>query len=323
MIEIFNLSNFKKEQFNNYKLLGTIGDFDGFHLGHKKIINDMKEFSKKIINSKLVLITFIPNTKVFFQNKSNFLINSYEERIKLASDIGFDIIIHIDFNDFIKEIHHLEFISNILIDKINLHSIFFSENFVFGKNKLGNYNSFSDYKNNLNIVSSGPEIFHEDFQEKKISSSVIRNIIRNSGNIKFSTQLLGHYFFISGVVVHGDHRGKQIGFPTANIIPNEEKIMPRYGVYSVKLDIFDSYESSKLNLNNNQKYSGIANFGIKPSFGLNNRPCLEVHILDFDFDIYGKFLIVYFLDFIREEKKFSSVDSLKNQINLDISSIRI
>jgi riboflavin kinase/FMN adenylyltransferase len=339
MIEIYKLENFDKNKFINNELICAIGNFDGFHIGHQKILNDMKKLSKDLNNPKIVFISFFPNTKSFFLNKQNFLINTRFEKINLFEFFRIDILIEINFDNNIKEIEAENFIQKVLIEKIGIHSIFVGENFYFGKNKKGNIDLLANkkYKNYFNFYYINLKSFNVfdhnyEIQDKQISSSNIRNIIINNGNIELANKMLGYDFFLTGEVIHGFKRGREIGFPTANIILDHEKILPKFGVYSSYLYIFDDMNQMQKNFNilfnkNNNKLFSISNFGIKPTFSkmnsdnIENNPLLETHIFNFNFDIYGKFLIIFFKKFIRNEKKFNSIDDLKTQINLDIKKV--
>jgi riboflavin kinase/FMN adenylyltransferase len=335
MIKIFNLNEFDKNKFQNFDLVCTIGNFDGFHLGHQEILNQMKEFSLNFKNPKLVLISFSPHTKLFFFPEKNFLISPEIEKIILAKNFGIEVMIDIPFNEKLISMNPEDFINEILIEKIGVKAIFVGEDFRFGKKKSTGPQAFSleEYKKFFNFFSvklkESPMPNLNESDTKNLSSSIIRNLISKNGNIELANKLLGYKFFMHGEVVHGFKRGKKIGFPTANILSNKEKILPKFGVYEVFVVIFENQSdleenfSEALKKTEIKKFKAIANFGLKPTFSENAEPLLEAHILNFDSDIYGKTLLIFFENFIREEKKFISVDDLKIQIQKDINKISL
>jgi riboflavin kinase/FMN adenylyltransferase len=326
-MKIINFKDFKSEDFFDCEIVCAIGNFDGFHLGHKKILNEMHEFSKSLKNPKLTLISFQPNTRFFFSPKENFLLNDYEEKILLAKSFGIEILIEINFDDEFRLLEPENFIEQILIKKFKIKALFVGEDFKFGKDKGANIDFFLKYETKFKFFKINVEHKKDSslILEKDFSSSEIRNLI-SKGDIKSANHYLGYNFFISGIVFEGFKRGRMIGFPTANVQIQKGKIFPKFGVYLTSVMIFNNDDDFEKNFedivfNKVKCLKSISNFGVKPTFGDDLRPILETHILDFHEEIYGKKLFIFLHEFIREEKKFNSIDELKIQIKKDLLRI--
>ncbi len=279
----------------------TMGSFDGVHLGHKALINQLKGIARKE-GLKTAVLTFVPHPKLFFNKDGNFkLINTLEEKIKLLKDTGIDYLILEDFNrDFASQSPD-EYLQK-LMDQYHMKSLLMGYDHHFGKDQKGNF----DYVNAL-----GPQmgftthLVHPVIKNgKTISSSLIRNLIKE-GKIGEANDFLGYPFFINGKVVSGNRIGNKLGFPTANIdLNSSHKILPKQGVYIVKSPI------------DGKEYYGMMNLGIRPTID-GTKQIMEVHFFDFDKDIYGKNLQISFLKHLRSEKKFPSLKALTKQLGED------
>jgi riboflavin kinase/FMN adenylyltransferase len=296
---IDNIDNIKEIKAQNvYNSAVAIGNFDGLHLGHINILNQLKQQAKKN-NLKSSVVIFNPHPVVFFSNNHNFTILALEDKINKLKQLEIDNIFVLNFNNFNK-LTAESFITDFLISHLNTKIIVAGNDFVFGTNKK-HISQVSDFltQNKISIVLVD-NVFIED---KKISSSNIRQYLQQ-GNLQQSKKMLGYNFFINGVVVKGNQLGRTIGFPTANINLTNY-IHPRLGIYVVKATF------------NNKTYNAVANFGIRPTVNEVKVPLLEVYIFDFSQDIYNNILNIEFLDFLRGEQKFNSLNELKQAIAND------
>ena len=297
--------NFKIEKkFQNSAI--AIGNFDGFHLGHQKVINQGKLIAKKN-NLKFGLLVFQPLPIMFFNKKlKNYRIDSLDQKILSSKKHGFDFLIIKKFDKKFSSISSENFIKEIIYKKLKTKLIFISKNFRFGKNRAGDVKllkkreDFFKYKTRTISPLNKKNLI--------ISSTLIRNKIKN-GKIEYANKLLGRFWTIEGKVQRGDRRGRTIGFPTCNI-DIKNYIVPKLGVYS-----------SKILIGNKTKKKGIVNVGYRPTFG-KNKLILEAHIFGFNKNIYDKRIKIMLIKFIRGEKKFKNILQLKKQINKDIKDAK-
>ena len=310
-MKIINLSDNQNNQFHQNCCL-TIGNFDGIHIGHKAILSQVINHAK-INNCHSALLTFDPHP-IFTLNKkitNNFLITNLKQKQKILKDCGLDYLFIINFDQEIANLSANSFIKKFLIDQLNIKHLIIGYDFIFGKNKSGDANllrqAATKYQFNFSQVSAQVSNFKNNDQQI-YSSSLIRQLI-NQGKIKQANKLLGHDFSISATVIKGQQQGRTIGFPTANLKLDEKIIKPKYGVYHVKAITKDG-----------TMHNAIANFGIRPTVN-NNQEILEVHIPNFKNNIYHQNLTINFIDFIRDEKKFSSLEKLQQQIKQDLTKI--
>ena len=287
-------------------VVAIIGNFDGVHLGHKKLINDAKKTAQKS-KHKLAIMTFEPHPRMFFSKVSeNFLIQSKDDKIKELSKLQIDYFFNIKFDSKLSSLRAEDFIKEILHNKLNIKHVVVGKDFLFGKNREGDISTLKNIGEKINLKVSTIEIVKND--NLKISSTKIRELIRE-GNVELANKYLGRNFSISGQVIHGDKIGKKINFPTANIkLLNHFR--PAFGVYAVNIT------SDKF-----KKMIGIANIGKRPTVNYVGE-LLEAHIFDKNIDLYDETISVEFLKFIRPEKKFNGIDDLKKQILLDEIIVR-
>ena len=296
------------EDLNITKPLGlTIGNFDGVHLGHQQILKRLKIFSKKR-NLFTGLLSFNPHPISYFKKDKGFLIDSSDTKLDLLNKIGLDFFISIKFDKNFSNYSYEDFEQKVLLKCINLKLLFSGLDFRYGKNRKGDINSLKKFskKNNIDLLTF--DDFLEVNSSNKISSSMIRNLIKE-GNVLRANILLGRPFEVSGKVIKGDQRGRTIGIPTANILYNKNQVELSEGVYSVKV------------LLNNKQFEGISNYGIRPTFN-KKTPLLETHLFNFNKNIYGQEIKVKFVAKIRDEIKFNNVEDLLKQIPLDISKAK-
>ena len=283
----------------------AIGNFDGLHVGHKKVLKEAKQKAKKN-NLKFGLITFEPAPTMFFNKLiKNHRIYSLNQKIYFLKKMKLDFVIIINFNKNFSNLSAERFIEKILFKKIKSKYIFVSRNFKFGKKRVGNVITLKNFEKKYfyKTIITPP---HKK-GKKIVSSSLIRKNIYQ-GRVKDAERLLGRTWSIEGEVVKGAQRGRKIGFPTCNIRLNTY-IMPKLGVYSVWVQI------------DNLKKRGIANIGYRPTFS-GKSLLLEVHIFGIKRNLYKKILKISFIKFIRAEKKFENINQLKVQIKKDIVSAK-
>ena len=301
-MKIYNNINSVDKKFVNSVL--AIGNFDGVHLGHQELLKKAYIFSRKL-KKKFGIFTFDPLPKDFFNKTDNRILN-VNDKIDIIKKFCADFFIKQNFNRNFSKITHDSFANKILLKKLAVNSIFVGKDFRFGFKRKGNifFLKKLSKKNNFKIFI----INFKKFNKYKISSSKIRSLIQ-SGKVKLVNKIMGRPWSITGRVIKGKKFGRRIGFPTANIkIVNQ--IKPMFGVYSVKV-IF-----------NKKIYKGIANFGVRPTFGTSN-PVLEVNVFGKNLNFYNKDIKILFVDFIRKEKKFKDSKMLVSQIKKDIKVAKI
>jgi len=303
-IKIYKNFNIKKKHKGSIIL---IGNFDGVHLGHQKLLALAKKYKIKY-SIKIGVLTFEPMPKMFFDNKlKNFRISSLEQKIDLLKKYSVDFIITKKFTKTFSKIKSINFISKILGKKLNSKFIFVSNNFRFGNKREGDVKQLIKCESLINykIIKPQPLLINK----KIISSTLIRNFLQN-GKLTKANYFLDRNWSIMGKVQKGRQLGKKIGFPTANIDINNY-VLAKPGVYAVRAK-----------RQNSSKYmKGIANLGYRPTFN-QKKILLEVHLFNFSGNIYNKYLTVEFLKFIRNEKKFKTIDQLKKQINTDLLIVK-
>ena len=298
-MKIYNSINLKKKHQCG---VVAIGNFDGLHLGHQKVINQAKAKAKK---NKLPfgVMTFEPIPTMFFNpNIKNHRINSLEQKINQFKKMNFDFLIIIKFDNFFSKLTAEQFIKKIIYKKLMCKFLYISKNFKFGFKRKGNIETLKIFEKSYNYQTIITKPFIKN--KKIISSTLIRKKI-SLGKIQETNNLLDREWSIKGKVIDGDKRGRKIGFPTCNIKLNDY-IIPRLGVYAVRA------EGSKFNKR------GIANIGYRPTFNGQNL-LLEVNIFGINKNLYNKDISVSFIKFIRPEKKFKGLEQLKKQIQIDIS----
>lgn len=285
----------------------TIGNFDGVHLGHQALITDILAECKKN-GEELVVCTFNPHPKFILNNATNFLINSYDERRFVLESLGVRYLLEFEFTRDFSTQTPAEFLDKHISISSKVSSLYLGHDFAFGANKSGDHAFVKKYCASKNINCFLEKEFIPT-SAKKASSTMIRNALA-SGDVAVANSLLGRPFFVSGRVIKGMGRGKTIGFPTANVLFSQDRILPKVGVY----ESLTSY--------NDMTYKSITNIGFNPTFDNNTNVNFETHIFDFDNDIYGEMLKVELHSFIRDEIKFKNANDLIEQISKDIKSIK-
>ena len=299
---IFNNSKVDKKF---KKSVVAIGNFDGLHLGHQKVLNQAKKKANNN-NLKLGVITFEPVPVMFFNKKlKNHRINSLSQKVENLKKLKVDFLYIIKFNKKFSNLKPEDFIKKIIFKNLNCRFVFVSKNFKFGKNREGSVKKLIQYEKKFSYKSI---ITKALIQNKNVlSSTIIRKKIAN-GYMADANNLLGRPWSVEGLIIKGKQRGREIGFPTCNIKLNNY-IVPKLGVYSVKVEV------------SKYKKRGIANIGYRPTFNGNNL-LLEVNIFGLKANLYKKPIKVSFIKFIRNEKKFKDINQLKIQIKKDITKAK-
>ena len=276
----------------------TIGNFDGVHVGHEKIISRLVE-SAKVLGLPSVLISFAPTPQCFF-GREQAILSNFKEKHRLLAQLGVDEHLLIRFNQDFSELKAKDFIQQVLLGKLNMKLCLIGDDFRFGKGRQGDLKL-------LQSLSSTKDFSVENTQsvlcnDCRASSSEIRTLL-TQGGLGDAAQMLGREFSISGKIIHGQQKGRTIGFPTINI-PIKRKISPVLGVFATTVEI------------DGVAYQGVCNIGNRPTVS-GTKTLLEVFLFDFDRDVYGLEAKVVFKHKIRDEEKFDSFEKLKQQISLD------
>ena len=303
-MKIYNsISNFQ----NVCRPILTTGTFDGVHLGHQIIIDRLKEIAKNQ-NGETVLLTFFPHPRmVLFPKDHNLkLINTMEEKKILLQEAGIDhLIIHPFTNEFSRT-SSMKFVRDIIVNEINAHKLVIGYNHHFGRNREGTFKHLKKYAHVYGFDVE--EIPAHIIDNVNISSTKIRQALL-LGNVSIAANYLGYNYSLKGEVINGQKIGRTIGFPTANLkVIDESKLIPKDGVYAVHVQI-----KRKL-------FKGMMNIGNNPSLTF-KKHSIEVHIFDFDSDIYNQQIQVRFIKRIREEISFDNLDSLKIQLEQDKATV--
>ena len=280
----------------------TLGKFDGMHIGHRKLIKRVEEISSQR-NLTSVMFTFDAPPKAIIENNAYKSIFAKNEKRQLADKFGIDVLVECPFVETIRNMSAKEFIQDILLNKINAKAVVAGTDFRFGKNRQGDAAYLADNAGKMGFTADIIEK-ETDASGRDISSTYVREELEK-GNIEKVNSLLGFDYFISGEIVSGMHLGRNLGFPTINIVPPCEKLLPPNGVYASLTEI------------NGKVYASISNIGIKPTVGGKNLG-VETFVLDFNENIYGMKAKVRLHEFMRPEVKFKSVDELKKQVYSDI-----
>ncbi|SRR6056297_48361 len=294
------------DQYEIDKNIIAIGSFDGIHKGHKKILKKTLALADQN-DLKSGVLTFEPHPQeVVTDEDSHYYITSLAQKRKILREMGFDYNFEMNFTEDIAKTPFDDFVKKIIVNNLNTKHIVVGTDFTLGYKGDGNIEKLNKLGKNYGFKVTAVEPLK--IGDHKISSSVIRNLIK-SGRLKELKEHLDRNFVLEGEVVKGYGRGKKIGIPTANIKPATKYILPPDGVYAVYLYL------------NGDKYKGVANFGHKPTFD-DDDFTIEVHLPDFEGNIYGEFVYVELIEFLRGEKEFTDIDELIETIKKDILYIK-
>ncbi|MGY8927151.1 MAG: bifunctional riboflavin kinase/FAD synthetase [Flavobacteriales bacterium] len=289
----------------------TIGTFDGVHLGHQKIIDQLNREAEKV-GGESVLFTFYPHPRMVLYPDSHGLklIQTQAEKIDKLRRMGLQNVIIHPFSLEFSRLSALEFTRDYLVNRLNVKKMVIGYDHQFGKNREGNIKFLQDVSETYDFEVI--EISAEEVDEVNISSTKIRRTIE-AGEMELARKYMGEPFELFGKIIDGQAIGRELGYPTANIdIESEIKLIPKFGVYA-----------ANVLLSNGQIKEGMMNIGVRPSVGMEkNNICIEVHILDFNENLYGEHITIQLLSRFRSEMKFDSLFELKEQLNIDEKNIR-
>lgn len=300
MADLVHLNDIKKDP----NTVLTVGTFDGVHEGHKALVQTVVDKAAER-GARSLVVTFDPHPRdIINPGKDGIkLLTTLEERAEIMQELGVDILLVIPFDRDFSLLSSEEFVRNIIHEKVGVSEFVIGYDHHFGKDREGTIETIEKLGEELGFGAY--VVSKREMGDTTISSTVIRNTLSEKGDVKQAAELLGRSYMLNGMVAHGAERGREIGFPTANIQPSQKnKVIPANGVYAVKVRV------------NEQWYGGMMNIGVRPTFdGISKT--LEVNIFDFGEEIYGKKLQVRFVDRIRDEQKFNGPDALIEQLNKD------
>lgn len=283
----------------------TIGNFDGLHIGHQSLIDKSNEIARKK-NLTSVLLTFRNHPLNFIMNKDLKRLMTVERKYEVSKYFGIDKFVSIDFTQEICNLNPINFVKKIIIEAFNGKEVVVGHDFRFGKARKGDITLLRKYSKefgfNLHVID--PVIM----DEKRISSTLIRELL-DCGHVKKASKFLGRDYEIVGKVVHGKKLGRKLGYPTLNLEVDKEILIPKSGVY---------YTNAKIN---DKIFKSATNIGFNPTIE-GDKFSIETFVLDFDEEIYGEQIYLYFKDRLRDEKKFDSLEELKNQMDEDIRKVQ-
>ncbi len=294
----------------------TIGNFDGIHRGHQRLMHELRA-TAAALKSRAALVTFAPHTLLVVRPEIDLqLLTTLEEKLALTRQYGGiedSIVIH--FTPEVKAMSAEAFL-DALRARFPIRALVVGEDFSLGRNRMGDVAFLQEYGRKHDILIRS--IALEEDERARISSTRIRTLV-GEGKIGEANELLGHPLTMSGPVVHGDHRGRLLGFPTANLIPPPHKLLPTNGVYAITVTVpsvpgGDSAVGSRV-------YNGVANIGIRPTFNGKER-VVEAHLLDIELDLYEKRITIDFIARLRDEQRFAGIEALKAQIAADAQQAR-
>jgi riboflavin kinase / FMN adenylyltransferase len=282
----------------------TIGTFDGVHLAHRQIITQLKREAIKV-NGESILITFEPHPRMVLQplDTSLKLLSTLSEKINLLSELNIDHLVIVPFTQEFLSLSAQDYIAHFLIKNFQPHTIIIGYDHQFGNNREGNLQLLKNMQTHYNYQII--EITKQLISETTISSSAIRrNLI--AGNISLANNLLSYHYSLAGTVVHGDARGRTIGYPTANIaLHNSYKLIPANGVYAIQATL------------QGMVYGGMMNIGTRPTIEATTTVSLEAHFFNFDKQIYDEYVSISLIEKLRNEQKFDGITALISAIKQD------
>ena len=290
----------------NQRSVVTIGSFDGVHLGHQAILNQVKSVAAQL-GLPSVVMTFEPQPQEFFSGeRAPARLMRLREKVDALLAFGLDQVLCLQFNRELRNLTAAEFVQSVLVDGLGTKRLIVGDDFRFGCDRSGDFNMLSEMGETCDFSVQDTETLEVDGE--RVSSTLVRQILQ-LGDFGRASRCLGKPFTITGRVVYGQQLGRELGFPTANVQLNRYSA-PLSGVYAVLVDIDGSL------------YQGAANVGVRPTVGDLLKPILEVHLLDFKGDLYGRRIKVEFVAKIRDEEKFTSLDRLVESIQRDVKQIR-
>ncbi len=294
----------------------TIGNFDGIHRGHQRLMHELRVMAQAL-HCKPVLVTFTPHTlQVVRPDMHVYYLTTLDEKLELTRLYGgiADSIV-IEFTPAVVAMSATEFM-DVLRTQFTLKGLVVGENFSLGRNRMGDITFLQHYGREHQIAVQAVTL--EEKAQTRISSTRIRSLV-SEGEVTEANALLGHTVRLGSIVQHGDERGRLLGFPTANLRPEEHRLLPADGVYAVRVHLPEREKSDSST--SSIVYNGVANIGVRPTFNGKER-LVEVHLLDVQLDLYDTYLVVEFIKRLRNEQRFAGIEALKAQIAADAQQAR-
>lgn len=284
--------------------IATLGTFDGVHLGHRQMIQHVVAAAKAQQAPSLVMI-FEPHPSEYFQETPPARITTLREKCAQLEKLGVDYVLCLHFNQKLSQLSAHDFVQQLLVDKLGVKAVMVGDDFRFGHQRQGDFALLKSLGDSLGFEAWQQATIAENGE--RVSSSRVREALKQ-GDFELAERLLGRPYSMLGRVYEGDKRGRLLGYPTANINP-KRKVVPIRGVFAVEIQGLD------------KPYAGMANLGTRPTVS-GTKTLLEVNIFDFKQDIYGRWLDIVFIEKIRDEKRFESLDALKAQIANDEQTVK-
>jgi riboflavin kinase / FMN adenylyltransferase len=289
----------------------AVGNFDGVHLGHQALIGAARDMARER-NAPLGVMAFEPHPQEFFRpSPESFRLTPFHAKARLIASLGADVLYAFKFDAEMATMPAEDFVETVLVDALGVGAIVIGRDFQFGKGRAGNVTmlAYMGEMEGFGVTVFDPVLAQGD---DKISSTEIRDALK-AGKPDVAARLLGHPWAVEGIVMHGDKRGRTIGYPTANM-RLDDCLKPAFGIYAVRAHVFDGDRVV-------ESHNGVASFGIRPMFETPT-PLLETFLFDFSGDLYGKHLSVELIAYLRAEAKFDSLDALVAQMNADSDRAR-
>ncbi len=299
MITVQNISKYDKKE----PTAVTIGTFDGLHIGHMKILDRLIK-SADALGLKSMVLTFFPHPRMVLQQDAHIqLLNTIDEKIDILERTGLDYLIIHPFTKAFSRLSARDFVRDILVNELRTKKIIIGYDHRFGRNRNANINDLEAFGNALDFQVE--EIPVQEVDEVSVSSTKIRKALEK-GDVRTANAYLGYEYMLTGTVKKGRGMGRQLGFPTANLVIAENyKLIPKNGVYAVK------------SILNGQTVNGMMNIGYNPTVSVGTEKTIEIHFFDFNRDLYEQKIRIDILEWIREEEKFGSLEDLKAQLQKD------
>lgn len=285
----------------------AIGKFDGIHRGHKKLIDTIMAY--KASGMKTAVFTFEPSPVAFFGDGTYKGLTTRDEKRHIFEKLGVDVLVEYPLNRESASVSARDFVTDILVGKMHTKVVVCGPDLTFGDKGSGNVELLRMLGEECGFEVVVCEKVGNSLNNTEISSTLIRQEVE-AGQMELVTEHIGAYYSVTGVVVKGKQIGRTIGLPTINIVPQEDKLLPPYGVYEALVSVQGG------------RYKGITNIGVKPTVTEEKKVVVETFILDYEGDLYGETITVNLLRMVRPERKFASIEELKNQIECDIRSIQ-
>ncbi|WP_027004028.1 bifunctional riboflavin kinase/FAD synthetase [Hugenholtzia roseola] len=287
----------------------TTGTFDGVHLGHQKILERLLALKAQQAGAETVLLTYHPHPrKILFPHQPLAQLHTLEEKAAKLAQIGIDHLCLLSFDSHFAQTSPEDFVQQVLIARLQTKHFIIGYDHRFGKDRAGDFHFL--YQNRNRFGFQVEEIPKQTLDEVAISSSKIRKALAE-GNIKFANLLLGYAYSLSGIVVKGNQIGRTLGYPTANLLPSADKLIPAKGIYAVWVWV------------GKVRYGGMLSIGDRPTIGANLETTIEVNLFDFTGDLYGEELRLEFVEFLRKEEKYEGLSALRQQLEKDEQQSRL